>query len=207
MMRAVLQTATAMALALTLGLGAIAADIADNATCRADGATDEVQKCDVCAEEGTAEKPRQAACGTGERGRMLDHSQTRIVEPAPNTESTSPVEDVPSPSVAREIPVTREGITPPPPVTSPPVPVTQVAARPQCQSGPVSSAAPFRITVDGEPLDTAGTNEADRQRCVDVGLARSDIQVRYDPLHVEPALNAMSFSLCQFLNRQKRRIK
>ena len=52
---------------------------------------------------------------------------------------------------------------------------------------------PVRITVDGEPLDTReATNEADRQRCVDVALARAQIQVRYDPLEQQPFLNVLA---------------
>jgi hypothetical protein len=49
---------------------------------------------------------------------------------------------------------------------------------------------PFRITVDGEPVvgDTLKP-EPDRQRCVDVALAKNEIQVRYDPLQAKPALN------------------
>jgi outer membrane protein OmpA-like peptidoglycan-associated protein len=49
---------------------------------------------------------------------------------------------------------------------------------------------PFSISVDGRPLgaDSVQT-EADRQRCVDVALDRADIQVKYDPLNVAPALN------------------
>ncbi|THF61961.1 OmpA family protein [Pseudothauera nasutitermitis] len=49
---------------------------------------------------------------------------------------------------------------------------------------------PFRVTVDGQPL-AAGEdiNEADRQRCVDVALAGADIQVKYDSLAANPALN------------------
>jgi hypothetical protein len=50
---------------------------------------------------------------------------------------------------------------------------------------------PFMITVDGQPVvGKAGKREVDRQRCVDVALAKSDIQVHYDPLQVSPALNA-----------------
>ena len=53
--------------------------------------------------------------------------------------------------------------------------------------------APVRITVDGVVLDARdGINEADRQRCVDVSLARADIQVRYDPLEQQPFLNALA---------------
>ena len=51
----------------------------------------------------------------------------------------------------------------------------------------------MRITVDGVPLDRReGANEADRQRCVDVALARADIQVRYDPLEQMPFLNTLA---------------
>ena len=47
--------------------------------------------------------------------------------------------------------------------------------------------------MDGVPLDAReGVNEADRQRCVDVALARADIQVRYDPLEQQPFLNAVA---------------
>lgn len=49
---------------------------------------------------------------------------------------------------------------------------------------------PFRVTVDGKPIDAAPTSEADAQRCVDVALANADIQIRYDPMQVTPALNA-----------------
>jgi hypothetical protein len=64
-------------------------------------------------------------------------------------------------------------------------------------SGPDSASAndlPFRITVDGEPVvgDTLKP-EPDRQRCVDVALAKNEIQVRYDPLQVKPALNTWSY--------------
>jgi len=53
--------------------------------------------------------------------------------------------------------------------------------------------APVRITVDGKPLDAReGSNEADRQRCVDVALARADVQVRFDPLDQKAFLNAIA---------------
>lgn len=52
---------------------------------------------------------------------------------------------------------------------------------------------PFRVTVDGEPLalggESAGVNEADRQRCTDVALEKADIQVKYDDLAARPSLN------------------
>lgn len=50
--------------------------------------------------------------------------------------------------------------------------------------------AAFSISIDGVVQDTdTQQQEADRQRCVDVALERSDIQVKYDPLNVSPALN------------------
>lgn len=49
---------------------------------------------------------------------------------------------------------------------------------------------PFRVTVDGQPMNVGeSVNEADRQRCVDVALAGADIQVKYDGLSDNPALN------------------
>lgn len=57
------------------------------------------------------------------------------------------------------------------------------------------STAPFSISVDGQPIgaDTVQT-EADRQRCVDVALDKADIQIKYDPLNVAPALNVWAAS-------------
>ena len=65
-------------------------------------------------------------------------------------------------------------------------------AKSDCGPGPAARVeAPFRVTVDGVPLDEDRLRpEADRRRCVDVGLERSDIQIKYDPLNVSPALNA-----------------
>ena len=49
---------------------------------------------------------------------------------------------------------------------------------------------PFSISVDGQPLAAdAGQDADDRRRCTDVALAHADIQLRYDPLAVAPALN------------------
>jgi hypothetical protein len=46
------------------------------------------------------------------------------------------------------------------------------------------------VTLDGRPLTPAdAVNEADRQRCVDVATNRHDIQIQFDPLKTEPALN------------------
>ena len=52
-------------------------------------------------------------------------------------------------------------------------------------------AVPFRVTVDGEPLNLdESPREADRQRCTDVALEKADIQVRFDNLAIAPAMNA-----------------
>jgi outer membrane protein OmpA-like peptidoglycan-associated protein len=68
-----------------------------------------------------------------------------------------------------------------------------MAASASCIGAAASQLAPIRITVDGVPLDRReGVNEADRQRCVDVALARADIQIRYDPLEQKPFLNTLA---------------
>ncbi len=80
--------------------------------------------------------------------------------------------------------------------------LSRVAATSGCVGTAADKLSPVRITVDGKPLDSraagetggvsAGSNEADRQRCVDVSLARADIQVRYDPLEQAPSLNTIA---------------
>jgi outer membrane protein OmpA-like peptidoglycan-associated protein len=81
---------------------------------------------------------------------------------------------------------------PPPPVPAPPPP-PELTATSSCIGDAANQVAPVRITVDGVPLDRReGANEADRQRCVDVALARADIQVRYDPLEQKPSLNTLA---------------
>jgi outer membrane protein OmpA-like peptidoglycan-associated protein len=99
-------------------------------------------------------------------------------------------EDKPNPAYA-------EALKKPQPVVAPPPPVTPVVAAPRQLCGDPGPAdrndLPFRITVDGQPVaDDTLMPEADRQRCVDVNLAKSDIQVRYDPLQTKPALNTWS---------------
>ncbi|MGP1664389.1 MAG: OmpA family protein, partial [Rhodanobacter sp.] len=51
-------------------------------------------------------------------------------------------------------------------------------------------AQPFQLSIDGAPQDGQDPAEADRQRCVDVALASDQLQVRYDPMELNPALNA-----------------
>jgi outer membrane protein OmpA-like peptidoglycan-associated protein len=89
---------------------------------------------------------------------------------------------------------------PPPPMPTPAAgaadsakALTSDATVDQCIGDGPEQLAPVRITVDGKPLDPReGAGEADRQRCVDVALARADIQVRYDPLEQKPFLNAVA---------------
>ncbi len=79
--------------------------------------------------------------------------------------------------------------------------------RPGCATGsfvqkmaPAGSATPasvndlpFRITVDGQPVTEDGLKpEADRQRDVDVALAKAEIKIRFDPSQVKPSLNTWS---------------
>lgn len=75
-----------------------------------------------------------------------------------------------------------------------PVAVAPVAVVPRAACEAISttrSEAPFRISVDGEPIDLNNTPlEADRQRCTDVALEKADIQVRYDNLSTVPQMNA-----------------
>ena len=70
-----------------------------------------------------------------------------------------------------------------------------VVPRAACEStAAAASGLPFRITVDGEPMDEKEAPlEADRQRCTDVALERADIQVRYDGLAIAPALNVWAW--------------
>lgn len=58
-------------------------------------------------------------------------------------------------------------------------------------------ASPFNVTIDGKPLPVEDevknvSNNADYQRCTDVALSNADIQLQYDNLKVEPALNLTS---------------
>lgn len=70
-------------------------------------------------------------------------------------------------------------------------PPAPVLPRGTCEAINAKRAAlPFRVTVDGEPVDINDAPiEADRQRCTDVALEQSDIQVRYDNLSTVPQMN------------------
>lgn len=76
-----------------------------------------------------------------------------------------------------------------------PAPVREVVEKPEChQAKGADSGLPFRISIDGEPLaEKDAPNSADVTRCVDVALAHADIQMKYDPLNVAPALNVWSW--------------
>jgi outer membrane protein OmpA-like peptidoglycan-associated protein len=92
-----------------------------------------------------------------------------------------------------EVSVWLEHTVQPPPVAPPPPPPPVPVTVSTCLGDEATQIAPVRITVDGVPVDKReGTNEADRQRCVDVALARADIQVRYDPLEQAPFLNVIA---------------
>jgi len=82
---------------------------------------------------------------------------------------------------------------PQPPPVAVPAPPPEMTATSSCIGDAANQLAAVRITVDGVPLDRReGANEADRQRCADVALARADIQVRYDPLEQKPSLNTIA---------------
>ena len=64
----------------------------------------------------------------------------------------------------------------------------------------VSTADPFalnlmRITVDGKPLDDPGKCSSDVQRCTDVALDNSQIQVKYNSLVLTPRLNVAAWPI------------
>lgn len=72
----------------------------------------------------------------------------------------------------------------------PAAPVATRVSQDDCAPTAPSRNLPFSISVDGRPLDAdSAQTEADRQRCVDVALDRAEIQVKYDPMNVFPALN------------------
>lgn len=71
-------------------------------------------------------------------------------------------------------------------LAAPPVPMSMNT----CGGVVQGAGVPFRITVDGQPARTAdGMTEADNQRCVDVAAEQQDIQIQFDPLQTERALN------------------
>ncbi|MCG6909779.1 MAG: OmpA family protein [Deltaproteobacteria bacterium] len=53
----------------------------------------------------------------------------------------------------------------------------------------------MRITVDGAPLDDPGKCSADVQRCTDVALESTQIQFKYDSLHMVPRLDVTAWPI------------
>jgi outer membrane protein OmpA-like peptidoglycan-associated protein len=82
-----------------------------------------------------------------------------------------------------------ESVALPAPATAPKA-VERTVTRDACAPSVQQSGLPFSISVDGQPLQAdSAQQEADRQRCVDVALEKADIQIKYDPLNLAPALN------------------
>ncbi len=55
---------------------------------------------------------------------------------------------------------------------------------------PATAGAPFRISVDGQPVDTSRSpHEADKERCIDVALEKNNLRLQYDNLRLERSLN------------------
>jgi hypothetical protein len=62
-----------------------------------------------------------------------------------------------------------------------------------CDNRSSNADAPLRMTLDGAPVSQADSiTEADRQRCVDVTTNKHDIQIQFDRLKTEPALNVVA---------------
>ncbi|HMM74621.1 MAG TPA: hypothetical protein PJ986_02855 [Gammaproteobacteria bacterium] len=66
------------------------------------------------------------------------------------------------------------------------------------RAAPDGAAPPFRISIDGLPVDGPVTGEhfdslPDAQRRSDVALGQADIRIKFDPLQVKPALNAWAW--------------
>ena len=58
--------------------------------------------------------------------------------------------------------------------------------------------APMVISIDGKVFDESNANSiADHQRCTDVALDAADIQLQFDNLTIEPALNATAVTYQQ----------
>ena len=68
-----------------------------------------------------------------------------------------------------------------------------VAPNTESPNAASDESAPFRITVDGVPLDGSGERAPDAQRKTDVALEKANIQIKFDPLQVKPALNVWAY--------------
>jgi len=69
--------------------------------------------------------------------------------------------------------------------------VASAPAAVACKDQPGGDAGlPFRISIDGEPLEAGDVpNTADTARCTDIALEKADIQVRFDGFETTPVLN------------------
>ena len=77
-------------------------------------------------------------------------------------------------------------------VPAPPVTVVQKPIRSCAEvltSSTAAAAQAFRISIDGVLLNDPGTIDPDIQRCTDLALEKSDIQIRYDAQETTPWLN------------------
>ena len=68
-----------------------------------------------------------------------------------------------------------------------------VAPNTESPNAASDESAPLRITVDGVPLDESGERAPDAQRKTDVALEKANIQIKFDPLQVKPALNVWAY--------------
>jgi outer membrane protein OmpA-like peptidoglycan-associated protein len=74
-------------------------------------------------------------------------------------------------------------------------PAIQAAPQPCKDQAGGDAGLPFRISVDGVPLQQGDvSNTADTTRCTDIALEKADIQVRFDGLETTPVLNVSVFS-------------
>jgi outer membrane protein OmpA-like peptidoglycan-associated protein len=64
-----------------------------------------------------------------------------------------------------------------------------------------AAAQPYRISVDGVPIADTGTVDPDIQRCTDIGLEKTDIQVRYDSLETTPWLNVSANNVAAIVGK------
>jgi outer membrane protein OmpA-like peptidoglycan-associated protein len=60
---------------------------------------------------------------------------------------------------------------------------------------------PYRISVDGVPIADTGTIDPDIQRCTDIALEKTDIQVRYDSLETTPWLNVSANNVAAIVGK------
>lgn len=67
----------------------------------------------------------------------------------------------------------------------------------QLPQGKEAASTSFKISVDGEPLESQPANRVDQQRCTDVALERASIQLQYDNLNVDPKLNVTLVPIVQ----------